>query len=429
MYVKINNVKYKKLKNLSFVPETDLSGQSIPICEYSVSIITDDDIAIGEIARLYDDLDTLWASYVVVYAERHEDDMLHIRAQSDLIYLDQDRLPAVYYNAEPIANVLEDVFANTGSGMGAYVYRLDSSFSSATVTGACPEQNARERLLWVCFTLGAYVKQYFSDYIDILPIPSQAVTVPLDMTYWKPKPAYRDLVTEIRCKYYTFAVSAEPGPTDKYIVIGSTYYVITEAEATLANPAAPAGAPASIVSIDGVYLLNSANVGTVLSFLARWHFSRTTVDMAVIDNAEFIPGQKAIIYMDEASMATGYIESCDFSFGMQAKADMRLTATSEVEAATLTILYKYGNLQLDRKQFTLPVGTTYTIPNPYIDMVMSFHRYIFRPLAAAATGTIASGANASTQSYAVALDLINGVLHIVSVDGVTVDTNDIGVIS
>ena len=68
MYVKINNVNYTKLKNLSFVPETDLTGQSIPICEYSVSIITDDAITVGDIAKLYDDMDNLWASYVVVYA-------------------------------------------------------------------------------------------------------------------------------------------------------------------------------------------------------------------------------------------------------------------------------------------------------------------------------------------------------------------------
>lgn len=429
MYVKIDNVNYTKLKDLSFVPETDLTGQSIPICEYSVSIITDDAITVGDIAKLYDDMDNLWASYVVVYAERHEDGMLHIRAQSDLIYLDQDRLPATYYNAEPIADVLEGVFSNTGSGLGVYVYRLDSSFSNVTVTGACPEQTARERLLWVCFTLGAYIKQYFSEYIDILPIPSQAASVPPDKTYWKPKLTYRNLVTEVRCKYYTFSVTAEPGTTDKYIIVGSTYYVITEQEMSLTNPNVPSNAPANIVSIDGVYLVNSSNVTAILSFLARWHFNRTTLDIAAIDNAEFMPGQKVMAYIDEASIVTGFIESCDFSFGTQAKANMRLTATSEVASGTLTILYKYGDMQLNRVVYTLPVGLAYSITNPYIDMMMNSHRYVFRPLAAAATGTIISGTNTSTQSYVVALDLHEGDLHIFSVDEVTVDSNDIGVIT
>lgn len=428
MYVIISGKKYTKLKNLSFSPEADLTGQSIPICEYTVSIITDDAISLGAIARLYDDLDTLWASYEIVYAERHEDGMMHIQAKSDLIYLDRDIMPATSYEAEPIADVLEGVFSNTGTGLGVYVYRLDSSYSSATVTGVCPEQTARERLLWVCFTLGAYVKQFFSEYIDILPIPTQPVTIPLDKTYWKPKLTYRDYVTEIRCKYYSFTM-AEPGPTDKYVMVGLTSYVVTEGEASLANPNAPSGGASNVVSIEGVYLINSSNVGAVLNFLSRWHFNRESVELSAIDNAEFMPGQKAIIYTDEASMAAGFIESSNFSFGTQAKAEMRLTATSEVEAATLTILYKYGDMQLNRVTYTLPVGLAYSITNPYIDMTMNGHRYIYRPEDEAATGTIASGTNTDTEDYDIALDLYKGDLHIISVDEVDVDVNDIGVIS
>ena len=429
MYLEMASYTYTRLKNLSFAPQTDLIGQSLPICEFTVDVLTEDSVSVGTDVKLYDDLDNLWAQYTVVFAEHMDAGTLRIRARSALALLEQDRLPAVYYSAEPIAEVLIDVFANTGSGVGAYVYRLDSSFSGATVTGYCPEQTARDRLLWVCFTLGAYVSQCFSEYIDILPISSQSVTIPIGKTYMWPKVTYREYVTEIRCKYYAFTV-ATPGTTDSYVQVGSTFYVVTESEMTLTNPDAPSEAPANIVSIDGVYLVNSANVGGVLSHLARWYFERTKVDIDVIDNAEYIPGQQAVVYTDETHMASGYIESCDFRFGVQAKATMRLTGASTVESGGLTILYMYGAMQINRAAYRFPVGLVYSIPVPYIDINMNGHRYIFRPEHANTTGTMAAGEATVQEPEHIALDLDMGNLHlhVISVDAVSVEDDTIGVI-
>lgn len=83
MYVTINQTDYTALRNLSFAPETDVTGNAVPINEFSVEIITDDNISYGQYAWLYDDRDNLWAKYWIIYAERISADAVAIRAQSD----------------------------------------------------------------------------------------------------------------------------------------------------------------------------------------------------------------------------------------------------------------------------------------------------------------------------------------------------------
>jgi hypothetical protein len=149
----------------------------------------------------------------------------------------------------------------------------------------------------------------------------------------------------------------------------------------------------------------------------------------VINNAAYAPGDRVMLYTDDEHIKSGYITGAVFAFGLQSKATLTLTGTGDIEAANLIITYEYDGVQLDKKTYLLPVGMTYTITNPYIDMTMNGHRYIYRPEDEAATGTIASGTNTDTEEYDIALDLYRGNLHIISVDEVTVDSNDIGVIT
>ena len=59
---------------------------------------------------------------------------------------------------------------------------------------------------------------------------------------------------------------------------------------------------------------------------------------------------------------------------------------------------------------------------------MEGHRYILRPTAAAVTGTMVAGGVEVEQTYAEALDLHDGTLHITNVDEITVNDGT-GVIS
>lgn len=432
MYVKINSVDYTELKNLSFAPSADITGTSIPINEFQVDIYTDDTFSLGSWANLYDDADNLWASYIITYSQRINPEAVQIRAQSDVALLDHITLDPVYYSSVNVEDVLDETIINASDsapGLWApWPYYIDNSLKSKTITGFCPQQKARDRLLWICLVIGAYVKGSFNNEIEILPIDNSADLIPMSDTYWRPKVTTKETVTKINVKSYSFT-QGTPQSTDKWVTDGTNYYIVTEQENSLANQSAALGTLDKEISIDGVYLVNSSNVSTVLTTLAQWYFNSVQIEADVINNAAYAPGDRVMLYTDEEHIKSGYITGAVFAFGLQSKATLTLTGTGDIEAAKLIITYQYDGMQLDKKTYLLPVGMTYTITNPYIDMTMNGHRYIYRPEDEAATGTIVSGTNTDTEEYDIALDLYMGNLNIISVDEVVEDTNNIGVIS
>jgi len=61
----------------------------------------------------------------------------------------------------------------------------------------------------------------------------------------------------------------------------------------------------------------------------------------------------------------------------------------------------------------------FSITNPYLDKMRNGHRIIYRPTTENAEGTMVAGGLTVTVNYEIALDLYEGVLHIVSVDEIT----------
>lgn len=423
MKVKIGSTTYTKISNLSFAPETDVIGVAVPINEFVVDIHTDDDIKNGANAELRDDLNQLWAKYWIVSAERLTLDIVRVRAQSKIALLDRVTLPAVMYSGASLASVLSAIFASLPSGD---YYGVQTSLDNAvTITGFCPEQTARDRLIWVCLVAGAYVKSYFAEAISVWSIDDTEVSVPLEKTFWKPSVTYRDYVTAVKCKYYTFT-QGTPTTTDKWVTDGTNTYIVTETEVSLINTAVPQTAPENVVTIEDVTLINQSNVDNILSHLAKYYFKRMEVDLDIINNYDYIPGQRLLVYADEDTLVSGYADKCSFAFGLQARSKIHLMASETKPSGNLVITYTYNQWKLKRIRYSFPVGYTYQITNPYIDLVLERHRYVFRPINQYATGTIASGTNTNTQTCAVALDLDldTGILHIISVDEVTTATAD-----
>lgn len=434
MYVKIDLTDYATIRNLVFSPQTDVTGDTVPINEFAVDIVTDDTIASGQYAELYDDMDNLWAKYWITYAERSGPDAVRIIARSDIALLDGVTLPAVMYSDAPVGDVLDATMVRqAGGGLVATIdYTLDSAFSSATLTGYCPEQSARERLQQICFVIGAYVKSFFYDEIEILPIDAAAAIIPIEKTFIEPKPtvAYRDHVTAVEITGFTFT-EGTPATGDEYVEAGGTTYIVARQTYTLTNTDAPSTAADNIQRFDDVTLINADNVSGILARVAGYLFKRTSVQLDAIDNAEFIPGDAVNVYADPSTMFGGFIASCAFSFGLQARAQLNVTACVDIETATLTVLYKKGTRQLDHKEYALPVGYAYSIENPYIDISYGGHRYIMRPQTEAVEGTL-TGDTTVTVQYDVALDLYKGTLYVVNVDEITVTTegqDTVGVIT
>lgn len=486
MKVVIGNTEYESIANLSFSPETDVAGTKIPVNEFWVDVHTEDTISNGSTVFLKDDLDNIWAKYWIVYAEHIADGIVRICGQSKIALLDRRTLKAVMYNQMPLLSVLKTIFAGLPSGS----YTIAEMYSDTVITGFCPKQTARERLLWVCFVIGAYVKTYFSEKIEILPVagnvevisdevieevvdetvvsvdPSGEVvetvvelpvedevssTIPLEKTFWKPVVSYDDYVTKVIVTAYAFeewtppqqsesgtsgttgttsgtsgTTTQQQNPNDEYVVAGNKKYVVTSRVVSLSNPNVPVTAPPNEVEIEGLYLINDNNASDILSHLEKYYFNRLQVDLGAINNAEYAPGDKLIVYTDEDSLASGYVVSCHFSFGLQARSEIKLVAASDIEAGKLIIIYKDGTLVLNKKTYSFPVGFQYSIENPYIDIEMNKHSYVYRPNNKNATGTIASGENTNTQQCSIALDLDQetNTLHIVSVDNVTMQTSN-----
>lgn len=422
MKVKIGSKTYTAISGLSFIPETDVVGTSVPVNEFVINVYTDDSIRNGADIELRDDRNILWAKYWITAAERVASNVVQVRAQSKIMLLERVTLPAVKYNNATLLTALNTVFASLGNNAFAVDTALDNN---TVISGFCPEQTARERLLWLCFVAGAYVKTFFTDTILILPVNDTEVPVPMEQTFYKPSITYDDYVTAVEVTYYTFT-QGTPQTTDKWVTDGVLYYIVTSNKVTLLNSNVPETAAENVIKVDGVTLINSANVDDICSHLAKYYFERVRMDLDIVNNANYAPGQRLLVYADEDTMVTGYASKMKFSFGLQARAKVSLIAAQLKASGNLVITYKWGTMKLKRIKYTFPVGYTYQIVNPYIDTPIERHRYVFRPVNQYAMGTIAEGANTNNQTCEVALDLDRdtNILHIISVDEVETTTED-----
>lgn len=405
----INGTTYIALDNLHFNPQTDLTGDSIPINEFEVRLFTNDIIAYGQYAELRDDEDNLWARYWISYAERIGRDVdrgtyiVRLIAESTVAFLERVKIPAKMYNATATA-VLNDILTLAGQpGAITLEASVQSEWDSTTITGFCPEQTARERFLWLLLCAGGYVKSFFETGIKIDKVDTAtSVIIPIEKTYWKPSISHRDYVTAIKVHAYTFTAGT-PHNTDTYVTDGTQYYIQSEQVITLSNNMIPAGVPENVVEIEGVTMVSPSSASTILQNLVAYYFNRMEVDLDCIDNGEYIPGDLVIAYTDEDQMVRGYIDQTDFAFGLQAKGRLHLTAAADVEGVLLILHYKWDDVSIARRGYFLPKDYEYSITTEYLDWTMMGHRYIFRPLTGIVSGTLTENTEVVIQCE-VALD-------------------------
>ena len=306
MYIIINSVNYTEIRNLTFMPEVDVIGDAIPINEFNVEIKTTTEISVGQFAYLYDDLDQLWAKFWIVFADTVDEVFVQVKAQSPICLLDREPLlPAVIYtNATGIQTALTPVFARL-SGISSY--SIDPNLINKSVKGYCPEQTPRERLQWICYVAGAYIKQSFTDKIEVKELDTETVVdIPIEKTYWKPQIEYSDYVTAINLTTYTFTAGTPTGD-DEYVEVGGTKYIVTKTLTQLINTSAPETAAQNEITVDGIYLANSDNSSEILSRLSLIYFSRRKAKADIINNREFQPSEKVTVQLDDERQAVGYI--------------------------------------------------------------------------------------------------------------------------
>ncbi len=403
---------YRQLKSISFAPEVDLTLSSLPVNEFRADIITEDSIEAGSEAILKDDMDQLWADYTITKAERVSKQCVRIVAQSYLTLMDRWKLPAEMFQNVKVPQFIEWLFRIPASG---YLYTFDIDvdpyFNDITVTGFCPEQTARERLQWLCVTVGAVVRQCFSEALQFIPAPDVDATayyakgalIPISDTFIKPSVTIRELMRSVAVTGYENFTNVDPTPQpeegmepgDEPVQViqwessvddqGVTWWY-NPVDLLFENDESPE-LPGRQVSIDGVTLIGESS-RQVIGWLSAAYFRRGEIRMDVINNAQYYPGQKVRVYADEDTIYTGYIQSCDFRFGLQASATLTISSNLEkVPSGKLTISYRYGDLLLGRTQMVLPDGEPYDMENPIIGWTEGGRYVEYTPTTPRTTGT------------------------------------------
>lgn len=420
---------YTQITNLSFAPDIDLYSLSLPINQFTVDIMTDDEIQIHHYAELFDGLDNLWADFWITAADRVQPGIVRVTAKCPLYSLENVTMEAVMYSGASASTVILACLS-AGGHMGSALVEIDSSFSGATVTGYCPEQTARDRLTWVLFAIGGMVKQSFANVMQIVPIDGTATLIPYERTFYRPSISNGEWVTAVRVTAFSFT---EAQSQAEWEADDSSYrfplpWVCQEQDFTLTNSDAPDGVPENVVEVGELYLINSGNVNAILNRLAAYYFNRTEVSLDCVNNRQFLPGDKVIASMAEDALITGYITSASFKFGLQARSTLKVIGVEDVTGAMLTINYVYSGGRIKQARYFLPVGYSFSIENPFIDRTYQGRRFIYAPQTASATGTMTAGGMTVTVEYDIALESYGGNLIVYSVDGVETGSG-VGVIS
>lgn len=403
------------VKPPSFAPQVDLTGNSLPINEYTADVITTEDIPwLGADCRLYDDRNLLWCAWPVRKAVRISEKCVRITASSWIYYLDERQLAETVYVNTSASTAIGACFGDrTGD------YQIGNAIAAKTVSGYAPAQSARERLTWLCFVLGAFVQDVYRSNAAVISVDSTSTMIPLDRTFMRPSMDRAKPVTAIKITTYDFhqATQAEWEEDDSSYMFPLPW-VATTLDIELTNPLAGADDVENVVAFDSLYLINSGNVSEIATRLATYWFNNTEVQLDCINNRQYRPGDLVTAYWDVDRFISGYIQQATFAFGKQARSRLKLIGAESVEGAQLTVNYKHDGNTIGSETYFLPVGVGFSISNPYLDQMREGHRIIYRPVAEAVSGTMVAGGMTVDAVYDIALDLYQGVLYVISVDGV-----------
>jgi hypothetical protein len=154
--------------------------------------------------------------------------------------------------------------------------------------------------------------------------------------------------------------------------------------------------------------------------MAKYAFPAYKARGECINNRQYEPGKRVTLPVWEDAAVSGYVERCDFAFGLRAMSKLYLTACQDVAMGALTVLFVWGSTRLGKQVYSFPAGYSYSVRTRAIDQRMNGHRYVFYPGFGSVYGVMPAGGKTETVPYNVALDQYKKVLEIRIVDSVEV---------
>lgn len=419
-FIIIGGTRYNNLKSVSFEPQYDPRMESLPVNEFTAEIVTETDIE-GTSADLYhtviQDVANTWTqdeqclayNYQITKNERTGKDTIKIRAQSWVYILDKRILPAKMYRGTAIAEFMNDVF--DGATVNDVYNSISCDYTYSTppqnVTMYCPQQTARERLLWYCLAYGKRVIQWGNydslngeqslysirivDHYNSVAVPRR---IAYDDTFYKPSVKkvssnstlelyeyVSSTQTEKQGEVWRRCVVVEPGETESGLETdGEVWYVKVRMQQFKRSASAFKDDTATIK--DGLYVYNPSSVYTVPWFYdyeveldALWSMR---VPMSQRD-LYFMPGDTVEFYVDDETMCKGIIKSTSFIFGKRERLHMVIVTDLEpLTVYTAIVRYMYNGAQLGHYGPTHP-DRPYALQLPDITVKTANGDMVFEP--------------------------------------------------
>lgn len=387
LYLEKDRQTFTKLRNLSFVPEVDLLGQTLPVNEFTVDVDigTLNYISAGQFAKLSDDQNNVWARYWITKIKHISKKIYAVEAKSILFLLDRCSMPAELIT-DTLANAINDCLTTLVDSIGpsSDYFDIDSSVASISVSGFCPEQSARERLQSLLMATGTYIKTWNDTKSRVLPAPNfqqkwfrdYGEILQANRVFWKPERIEGDNVSSLRFAYYQID-DHDNGGRQVEDQNGNKYWALENFFSSTIQTGS-----VNEVTISGNMMVNFSAQSLVMSNYKRCYIhSNNRVEADIINNGEYWPGDIITFQYDEEgkNVVFGYIQSVDFSFGNQARSALSIYPSGMVSASILRMDWTYNNRVVHSETLFLPLYYDYSINLSNKQVLTNGHLYVYAP--------------------------------------------------
>lgn len=421
VYVIIDDAKYSDIKSVSFIPETDPTLGTLPICEFTAEIKTSTPAETfkKKISYLYENRianDNLLAGYYIVYESKQvSSKVVRIVAKSVLQYLEGRTMPAKVYENCTGVEFLDDLFRGAAEEedepadwlFGVGVIPADYvGWSGYYVGGPFPAQTARERLQMYCQQVGLCVGQWgensryglWLENYRLTPYYPAELILP-ENVYYKPKYSMISKVGKVIVDdhpVYTWEYHEQENGWSRYTIMegwadpdsgleldGEYIYYTTE-QATYTYDGPDDDCNEIVMISDNLFMRDSAYNPQLKSayFLhyevemdvlcERKRGDKGTLPSGAVDEY-FYPSQKVYFRLGTEkgdSCREGIVKSVEYIFGTMTRVKLRiLTDMQEVSTYVINVVHQYYGLdnnlhEIARTKYYIPYGTWLSITVP-----------------------------------------------------------------
>jgi hypothetical protein len=259
--------------------------------------------------------------YIDDKAKRTAENSYEIPCCDAIGVLDGDDFSAAVYSDKNAAALMAEIVN------GAFELDIDSSLSSATVSGLISDCTRREAFQQVAFAIGAVVDTSGSEKIRVyLAASSAPATIPASRVYVGGSVEQDSVVTAVVVTYHSY--TAESGSSgDDVITVGGVTYVHTTGTVRVDNPNVTATDKPNVKPVADCMLVNASNAADVAARVYAYYQRRNTVSSRIVVDGE-APGDYVSIPTAWGTTMTGNIESMKLKLSNVTAADVTIKAVN-----------------------------------------------------------------------------------------------------